>query len=115
MEQELGKHVIIDAKECNEEYLDNKRKIKKIIKECAQIYNLHIMGFKFHKFKPIGLSGFAILAESHIAIHTWPEYKFVSVDVFTCGNNMNTEKVAKYIVKKLNGKIAQEVKLDRGF
>ena len=115
MEQELGKHIIVDAKECGTRYLNDARKIKKIIKECAKTYNLHIMGFKFHRFKPIGLSGFAILAESHIAIHTWPEYKFVSVDVFTCGNNMNTEESAKYIVSKLNGKIVQEVKLNRGF
>ena len=115
MEKALGKHVIVDAKDCNLKYLDDINAIKCIIKECSKEYNLHILKFIFHKFEPIGLSGFAILSESHIAIHTWPELGFISLDVFTCGDNMNTEVAAKYIVKKLNGEIVQEFKLNRGF
>jgi len=115
LEKILGKHVILDVKNCSTKYLDDIYSIKKIVLECAKLYDLHILNLKFHKFKPIGLSGFAILSESHIAIHTWPEYNFVSIDIFTCGKNLNTEKAAKYIAKKLEGKIVQEYKLNRGF
>ena len=115
MKHVLGKHIIIDAEDCDVEFLNDIKSIKKIIKECAKKNDLHILKFKFHKFKPIGLSGFAILSESHIAVHTWPEFKFVSIDIFTCGNNMNTEIAAEFIVKKLNGKIRQKYKFNRGF
>lgn len=71
---------------------------------------LHVVGDVFHQFEPQGVTGTVLLAESHLAIHTWPEEKFVTIDVYVC-NYMedNTQKALKlYASLKAHFKPAQE-------
>ena len=101
---EFGRHALADLYECESEFLDNIDEIKRIIDESCSEANLTIVESKYHKFEPIGLSGVSILAESHITVHTWPEYKFVSIDAFTCGRKMNPTIVCEIIADKLDCK-----------
>lgn len=72
----------------------------------------------FHKFKPQGLTGFFLLAESHLSFHTWPEENHMAVDLFTCGDTEPTKKsldhitngLEKYRPRKMNCKT-----IKRGF
>ena len=50
-----------------------------------------------HSFKPQGVTGLALLAESHISIHTWPEIGYAAIDVFTCGDHTMPEKACKLL------------------
>jgi S-adenosylmethionine decarboxylase proenzyme len=57
---------------------------------------LTIVGERFHQFEPQGVTGTVLLAESHLAIHTWPEHGFVTIDVYVCNYTTdNTEKAEK--------------------
>ena len=96
----VGKQSTIDIYDCKAD-IDNLDLIKSILVESAKEANLHVVDVIFHKFEPIGISGVVILAESHITIHTWPEYKFVACDAFTCGTNMNPRSVLEIISEKL--------------
>lgn len=98
----LGKHAIIDIKNCKDCDIDDMNFIKTTLMDSCKSANLTVVDNKFHKFDPIGISGVIVLAESHIAIHTWPEYQFVAIDVFTCGQAINPRIVCETIAKKLN-------------
>lgn len=67
-----------------------------------------------HRFEPHGVSGVVILAESHLALHTWPEHGFAAVDVFTCGHPAVAEAVAERIVAALRPRSVTRRRLDRG-
>ena len=54
-----------------------------------------------NKFEPQGVTAIALLAESHISIHTWPESNYSAVDIFTCGQNMLPEIACRYLIKAL--------------
>lgn len=110
----LGKHCVVDISKCKIKKLDDINFIKKILIESASESKLHVVDEKFYKFNPIGISGVLILAESHITIHTWPKYKFVAIDAFTCGSNMNPYEVCEKISKKLCGTITYKKEFDRG-
>ena len=64
--------------------------------DATALSGLNIVGDVFHQFEPQGITGTVLLAESHLAIHTWPEERFVTVDVYVC-NYMedNTQKALK--------------------
>ena len=110
----LGKHVLADIYDIDSDAIDDIEKIKKLLMEACEETNLNIVEFKFHKFEPYGLSGICILKESHLAIHTWPEYNFASVDAFTCGTKMDPELVCQVVARKLNSKNVDIKKFDRG-
>ena len=68
----------------------------------------------FHEFNPHGISGMVVIAESHLSIHTWPEYCYAAVDIFTCGELIKPEVAANYLVKKLESKSHSFEKIKRG-
>jgi len=72
------------------------------------------VGESFYHFSPCGVSGVVNIAESHIAIHTWPEYRYAAVDVFTCGDDVDPEKAARWITEKLEAKNHSLIELRRG-
>jgi S-adenosylmethionine decarboxylase len=68
----------------------------------------------FHEFNPFGISGVVVIAESHLAIHTWPEYRYAAVDVFSCGDVLQPQTAADYLVEQLGAARASVVELQRG-
>ena len=110
----LGRHALIDIYDVKKEELDNILLMENLMKESVKEANLTAVDSRFFKFEPYGLSGVVFLKESHVAVHTWPEYNFLSVDAFTCGTNMNPEEVCIIIAKKLNSKNYNIRKFDRG-
>ncbi|MAJ24349.1 MAG: adenosylmethionine decarboxylase [Rickettsiales bacterium] len=97
-----GKHIVIDLWNTT---FDNKvSTLKKIIKKAINIANAKMLHIHLHRFgKEQGISGVAVLAESHISVHTWPEREYIAFDIFMCGDTM-PEMAAKYLVKFLNPK-----------
>ena len=68
----------------------------------------------FHEFSPFGISGVVVIAESHLAIHTWPEYCYAAVDVFSCGEVLQPQVAVDYLVEQLGAARASVVELQRG-
>tara|TARA_Y100000588_G_C13735378_1_gene703260 strand:+ start:207 stop:632 length:426 start_codon:yes stop_codon:yes gene_type:complete len=79
-----GTHLLIDIWQA--QGLDEMERVKKALRESADIAQATLMQIHVHRFTPSGgISGIAILAESHISIHTWPERSYAAVDIFMCG------------------------------
>ncbi len=57
------------------------------LREATDACGATLLDVSVHPFSPVGITGVAVVSESHIAIHTWPEYGYAAVDVFTCGNS----------------------------
>ena len=68
-----------------------------IFEKAMSAGNLTVIKEVSHKFEPHGVTNIWLLSESHMAVHTWPEDKFFSVDIFTCGNEGNPDAVLDYI------------------
>lgn len=73
-----------------------------------------IVDVVFHNFNPNGISGVIVIQESHLAIHTWPEYGFASIDIFTCGASMNPWKAYDYLAKRFKAKNVTALEFKRG-
>jgi len=97
----LGVHLLAELEGCKLETLENLARIRDILLEAAKESGATVVDQVFHKFNPVGASGIVVIAESHISIHTWPEYRYAAVDVFTCGKKMKPMVAIRLIAKKL--------------
>jgi S-adenosylmethionine decarboxylase len=79
-----GTHLIIEVIEG--EGLDDEARIQQAFRDCVETCGATLLHIHTHKFSPQGVSGVAVLAESHISVHTWPEIGYGAFDVFMCGD-----------------------------
>ena len=110
----LGTHLILDLKECDPELLDDLEFVKETMMEAARSVGATIVGESFHKFAPIGVTGVVARAESHLCIHTWPEYGYAAVDIFTCGDSFVPQEAADYLIEQLRSQDTSVTELQRG-
>ncbi len=110
----LGKHLLLELKDCNKEVLNDVGFLKEALITAAGEAGAIVLGESFHQFNPQGVSGVVIIAESHLCIHTWPEYGYAAVDIFTCGNSVQPEKAAEILVGKLGSKSHSIMEIQRG-
>jgi len=94
----IGQQIVLDLYECEAERFDDIEWVQKTLVEAAERARATIVDLIFHKFSPWGISGVVVIAESHIAIHTWPETRYAAVDVFTCGPVLDLERAAAHLV-----------------
>lgn len=78
-----GMHVTVDL--YNASRLDDINYIEEVMRECISVCGAHLLHINLHQFSPNGVTGVAILSESHISVHTWPERNFAAFDIFMCG------------------------------
>lgn len=97
----LGTHLLLDLKGCNSKLLDDLHFIKEAMVTAADEAGATIVGENFHKFSPVGVTGIVAIAESHLSIHTWPEYSYAAVDIFTCGEGFKPYQAAYHIIERL--------------
>ncbi|MCE9597310.1 MAG: adenosylmethionine decarboxylase [Spirochaetia bacterium] len=91
MEDPLGRHYIIELYDCSHTVLDDMKTVRDTLMEAARIAGATIIGEKFHRFSPQGVSGVIVIAESHLSIHTWPELGYAALDLFTCSMDMDIQ------------------------
>ncbi|WP_374719912.1 adenosylmethionine decarboxylase [Parageobacillus toebii] len=108
-----GKHVIIDAFECDSFLLDNMTYLEQLLTKAAQDADMEILYSYFHQFNPQGITGMLILSTSHISIHTWPEERYASLDFYTCGEQDPIDQVES-LLKGLSSKRAMIYSISRG-
>ena len=110
----LGKHLLLELKDCSKEALNDIGFLKSALLAAASECGATVLGESFHQFSPQGISGVVVIAESHLFIHTWPEYGYVAADIFTCGNSVQPEKAAQTLIRKLGAKNHSIVEIQRG-
>lgn len=115
MKKSLGYQTTIDFYDCNATIINSVSSIKNILEKAADIMQLSIVNTTIHEFSPIGISGVIVIKESHIAIHTWPEHKYVALDFFTCNKSFDLEEGILWIQEQFNSKRIEKNSSQRGF
>ena len=106
-EQKLShqsKHLLLELYRCDFEKLNDESFLRCILNRACKLANETVMNLISNKFEPQGVTAIALLAESHISIHTWPESNYSAVDIFTCGQNMMPELASQYLIESLMAK-----------
>ena len=117
MEKELnalGTHLLIEFYNCDREILDDEKAITKLFVEAARKAKATVVEQVFHSFNPHGVSGVVVISESHLAVHTWPEYGYAAVDVFTCGTEIDPWVAQKAISVGLRAGNSTAIEMKRG-
>lgn len=96
---QVGKHCILELYGCSSGLLNDAVFIQQALRDAAAHANSTLLHEVKHEFHPQGVTALALLAESHISIHTWPEVGYAAADVFTCGQHTTPEKACKYLIK----------------
>lgn len=97
--ESIGIHCIAELYECPHDLLNDEAFVKKSLRDAVESGFASLLHEVSHKFHPQGVTALALIAESHVAIHTWPEFGYVAADAFTCGDQANAEKACEHLIK----------------
>jgi len=110
----LGQHRLVEYYECNADILNDEVRVREILLEAVRRAKATIVADVFHTFSPHGVSGVVVIAESHVAIHTWPEYGYAAVDIFTCSKSVASASIQDYLKTRFESKRTVSESLERG-
>ena len=110
----LGRHLLLELFDCDLDAISNLEAVKGALVEAAKRAQATIVDVVFHEFNPFGVSGVVVIAESHLSIHTWPEYRYAAVDVFSCGDVLQPEVAVNYLVEQFGAERTSVVEMQRG-
>lgn len=110
----LGSHELVEFYNCDEDILKDSDLIKKIFIESAKLGNANIVNSLFHSFSPYGVTGVLVIAESHMSIHTWHEFNYCAVDIFSCCDKLNNKIVLEDLKDKLFSSRYESTLINRG-
>jgi S-adenosylmethionine decarboxylase len=110
----LGRHLIVECYDCDADILNDAQLVEQYMIEAAREAEATIIKSVFHPFFPHGVSGVVVIAESHLTIHTWPEYGYAAIDVFTCGDQAYPERACEYIQRTLKARTSTIIEFKRG-
>ena len=97
-----SKHLLLELYKCDCGKLNDESFLRCTLNRSAKLAKANVLNLISNKFEPQGVTAIALLAESHISIHTWPECNYSAVDIFTCGQNMLPELAGQYLIEALN-------------
>lgn len=110
----LGRHILAELYDCDPEILNDMGLIEEAFVKAALEAGAEVREVAFHKFSPQGVSGVVVISESHLAVHTWPEFGYAAVDVFTCGDRVDPWDACNYIATALRSKHMNTSEVPRG-
>ncbi len=110
----VGRHIIADLYGVAPDLISRRETVEAILDEVVREARLTEEGRAYKQFEPYGVTGVILLAESHLAIHTWPEHGLVNVDVFTCGEPEQADEAFRLLVEKFRPAAYRHVVMDRG-
>ena len=110
----LGRHLIVEMWGVDPGLLDDEARLRELLVEAARRAGGKIIGVLFHKFEPQGVTGVVAIAESHISIHTWPEFGYAAIDIFTCGSHVDPWLAFELAREELKPKNVNVFEIKRG-
>ncbi|HEY9610106.1 adenosylmethionine decarboxylase [Allocoleopsis sp.] len=112
--KQVGTHLVVDAWGAPEDLLNDPEGIRRAIMDAIEAGEATLIDLCVHQFSPHGVTATATLAESHIAIHTWPEHGYFAADLFFCGRGKPAEAM-KLLETALKAKEVRTREIPRGF
>ncbi|MEN9969717.1 MAG: hypothetical protein RIR94_1924, partial [Bacteroidota bacterium] len=109
----LGNHILVEFMNCDPHVMNDVAAIERDMVGAARKAEATVINSTFHHFSPYGVSGVVVIQESHLAIHTWPEYGYAAVDVFTCGD-MNAWIAFDHLKECFGAKSYSAIEMKRG-
>ncbi len=109
----LGRHIILELHGVDRKLLDDKEFLEKLLIRAAKEAGGTVLAYHFHKFNPHGVTGIVAIAESHLSVHTWPEFNYAAIDVFTC-RGIDPYKATEIIIEALKPEKYFTITLSRG-
>jgi S-adenosylmethionine decarboxylase len=110
----VGHHYIVEASGCDPEILGSVERVQQILVKAAEIAGAQVWAISFSRFPPNGVSGVVVISESHISTHTWPEYRYGALDIYTCGKDVDPEKAVLYAVDAFGAQTSHVTEITRG-
>lgn len=110
----LGRHLIVEYTGCDRSTLDDLERLERHLEEAVRVSGATKVRSVFHRYNPQGISGVVVIAESHMSIHSWPEYGYAAVDFFTCGESVDPYKAHEYLKSALGSTAAAVTDMRRG-
>ncbi|MBI4423235.1 MAG: adenosylmethionine decarboxylase [Elusimicrobia bacterium] len=110
----LGRHLLLDLYSCDRGVLSDVSAVEHVLVAAAKATGARVVDVVFHAFSPHGVSGVVVIAESHLSIHTWPEFRFASVDIFTCGTTVDPWKARAVLRRGFKAKRVEAQEIGRG-
>jgi S-adenosylmethionine decarboxylase len=114
MMEALGKQILVEFYDCDQSKINDVSYIENSVIQATKASNATIISHNFHKFSPYGVSGVVVIAESHVAIHTWPEYNYAAVDIFTCGDTIEPWTIQEKLKEYFDSKNVSSMEMKRG-
>jgi S-adenosylmethionine decarboxylase proenzyme len=112
--QALGRHLLCEYHGCDRARLNDPEVIRTELVAAVTRSGATPLHEVVHAFSPHGVTGVIVIAESHFAIHTWPEYGFAAVDLFTCGDQVDPYLAFEYLRTALHAETHSVVEIRRG-
>lgn len=114
MQTPLARHTLLELRGCDSDVLNAPAELKELLLEAVRRGHGTIVTEVFHTFSPHGVSGVVVIAESHVAIHTWPEHDYAAVDIFSCGTTLDHLAIRDRIRAGLRAATVESRELTRG-
>jgi S-adenosylmethionine decarboxylase proenzyme len=112
--RELGRHLIFEFSGCDGVLLNDSKRIEEVLVKAAEKSGMKVVGKASHKFGSQGVTSVIILAESHIVVHTWPEYGYVAIDIFVCGSAAQPMRAYEEVLRAFSPKSVSALEVKRG-
>ncbi|MBS7658228.1 MAG: adenosylmethionine decarboxylase [Candidatus Bathyarchaeia archaeon] len=110
----MGIHVIAEFLGVDANKISKVEIVKEILDRVISKSGLNCVSSSFHQFKPYGVSAIYLLSESHLSVHTWPEYEYIALDIFTCGADDGAFKALKFLIEEFKPKTVKKKIIKRG-
>jgi S-adenosylmethionine decarboxylase len=114
MVQNLGNHLIVEMYDCDSEIINDPRSVEGALVKAVEISGARTVQSVIHEFNPHGVSGVVVIEESHFSVHTWPEYGYCALDIFTCGNEIDYYSALYYLKEIFKAKNFSVSEIKRG-
>ena len=112
--QSIGHHYIVEASGCDPKIISSVEEVQQILVKAAEISGAQVWAVSVSRFPPKGVSGVIVISESHISTHTWPEYGYAAVDLFTCGDTINPWVGFDYLENVFKAERSESMEVARG-
>lgn len=110
----LGRQILVEFYDCDSDKTNDIEFIESSCLAATEASGATIISHNFHKFSPHGVSGVVVIAESHVSIHSWPEYNYAAVDIFTCGDTIDPWVIQEHLKEMLDSESISSMEMKRG-
>ena len=100
--QSLGNHLIVELYDCDSALINNVQQVEQVLLTAVELSGAKTVQSVIHEFNPHGVSGVIVIEESHFSVHTWPEFGYLTLDVYLCNYSKDNSEICRKIFKGIS-------------